>query len=322
MWYLNAEKLNVINQQLSDKVSQKFAQPIKARYFETSQLALYDVAQGLVQFLSHKPKVSVIRKGTSLFEGILGQFYRMQTPLIFKSESDSIETFVNQLDHEVNCTLWSSENEITGEIFLNQKQRQNYHQLLSSRRIFSIEIKSYINSEDLQILKENPYAVIIATGSIFNSDDCLVLHTDKLKTPFLVAQFQKNLSLVFDELDRKMTKFFFDQDHFFAQNAELGYLKNQTSDVLSLKDRVVYSFDKINAAYLVEQLSLSDNQAFAPSLLPVWLIESFQSWWAEAQSEKFIRGLLVLKLSPDTQKLLIDIKNENDKLTKVSSWII
>ena len=322
MWYLNSEKLNFINQKLSDKISQKFGQSVKVRYFESSQLALYDIAQGLIQFLSHKPKVSVIRKGTSLFEGLLGQFYRMQTPLIFKNESDSIENFVSQLDHEVNYTLWSSENEITGEIFINQKERLSYHQLLSSRRIYSIEIKSYVDAEDLKIIKENPYAVIVVTGSIFNSEDCIVLHSDKLKTPFLVAQFQKDLSTILNEIEQKMTKFFFEQVIPVTNSSEFQYFKDRPSEVLRLADRFVCCFDKCNASYFVEHFGFSEEQAFAPSQLPVWTIESLQNWWGGAQNQNLIRGLLVLKTNLELDKILTKIKNENDKLTKLSSWII
>lgn len=322
MWYLNSEKLNIINQHLSDIISQKFGQSVRARYFESSQMALYDVAHGLIQFLSHKPKVAVIRKGTSLFEGVLGQFYRMQTPLIFKSESDTIDSFINQLDHEVNCTLWSSENEIIGEVFLNQKQRQNYHQLLSSRRIYSIEIKSYIDSDDIKILKENPYAIIIATGSIFNSSDCIVLHSEKLKSPFLVAQFQKKLSEFLNEIDHRVNKFFFQPKELILNINEFHYFKQKSTQVSYLSDRLVSCFDKCNASYFVEHLGLSEDQAFAPSQLPIWVIESFQSWWVEAQDQNLIRGLLVLKVSFELNNILNEIKNENDKLTKQSSWII
>ena len=153
MNYLYAENYQALNEQLSEAVSEKYGQPLKVRAFENIMLAGYDLCFGLLQFLSHKPKVGSIPSGTSLQEYLLPHFYRLQTPLLFKKENENVVQYISQFDHEVNFVLWSSENEITGEITLSLSQRQEIHKALSAKRIFSIEVKSKFNAEDADVIK-------------------------------------------------------------------------------------------------------------------------------------------------------------------------
>ena len=323
MRYLNSENINTINHELTDLVSHYFnTQTVKTRYFENAQIALYDVIHGLLQFLSHKPKVSMIRKGTSLLEGVLGQFYRIQTPLIFKKDDESFENFAACLDHEVNFTIWSSENELTGEIFLSQQDRLKYHQTLSNRRIYSIEIKSYIEQGDVQILETNPYAIILVTGSIFNQSDCLVLHTEKLKTPYLIAHFQKDLSNVRDQLNSILQKFFIPQNNLSVVPDDICYFNLNKKVITHLNDRYVLYFSHSNGSYFFDHFNLNLELAISPSQFPVWVIDSFQNWCGGYSDEQHLRGLLVLKNGPDAEKLIQQIATENEKLTNSASWTI
>lgn len=43
-----------------------------------------------------------------------------------------------------------------------------------------------------------------------------------------------------------------------------------------------------------QYLGLNDTQAFAPPELPFWYLQFWNHWWKEAESEKLLKGLLVL----------------------------
>ena len=151
--YLLFENYQKTNKTLSDQIALLSQANLQAKVYVNSYMAVHDVCFGLIHFLAHKPKVSVIRLGSSLPESLLPHFYRLQTPISFKKENETNLQFLNSFDHEMNFTLWSAENEITGEILMSTASRQEIHKTLSAKRIYSIEIKSYFDDSDIETLK-------------------------------------------------------------------------------------------------------------------------------------------------------------------------
>ncbi|MES2801597.1 MAG: hypothetical protein V4654_03815 [Bdellovibrionota bacterium] len=323
MNYLYAENYQALNEQLSEAVSEKYGQPLKVRAFENVMLAGYDLCFGLLQFLSHRPKVGSIRSGTSLQEYLLPHFYRLQTPILFKKENENVAQYIAQFDHEVNFVLWSSENEITGEKILSLEQRQEIHNLLSAKRIFSIEVKSKFNAEDADVIKQFGYSVVIESGSAFEDEKCLIYHSDKLKTPTLIGHYQNNLQTAQSYLSAATgqkainTALLKEIDSF-----GLNYFSRFALKPATLQDRLVLCSKTVAGSALKAELNLKANEAFAPSELPSWIIEAIPAWWGEAKSVDLVMGLLIIDINAVSENTLQKITEIHDKLTKASTWSI
>lgn len=321
MDYLYAEHYHALNDQLSQTASAKFGHSLKVRAFENVMLAGYDLCFGLLQFLSHKPKVGLIRAGTSLQEYLLPQFYRLQTPLLFKKENENFVQYVTQFDHEVNFVLWSSENEITGEQILNLDQRQEIHKILAAKRIFSIEIKSRFNEQDANMIKDFAYTVIVESGSMFINEKAFIYHSEKLKTATLIGHYQNDLESCNSETASENINF----DLFKKiDDYSLNYFNQFSTRPMTLQDRVVLYSKTVAGSALKAELNLKKDEAFAPSELPSAIIETMQNWWPEAKSTDLIMGLLVidLKVFGYEAALLTKITEAHDKLSQASTWSI
>lgn len=327
MNYLSAENYQALNEKLTQSYSEKYGSSLKVRAFENMMLAGYDLCFGLLQFLSHKPKIGIIRSGTSLQEYLLPHFYRLQTPVTFKKENENSLQFISQFDHECNFVTWSAENEITGEIFLNYEKRLELHKGLSAKRIFSIEVKAYFNSEDVEILKQNPYAIIIETGTLFSKQSCLVFHSDKLKTPSLIGHYQNNLQSFQDNvLPVRMNSLSVNPaPAVILQSAEqslLNFFNRYAVKPDTLQDRLVLCSKTVAGTALREHLNLSLNQAFTPSDLPSWITETISAWWPEAKSSELMMGLVVIDLKSVGEISMQEIIKIHENLTSQSSWSI
>lgn len=323
MNYLNAENYQALNEKLSGSYSEKFGMALKVRAFENFMFAGYDLCFGLLQFLSHRPKVGIVRAGSSLQEYLLPHFYRLQTPLVFKKENENFVQFISQFDHEVNFVLWSSENEITGEIILSFEQRQEIHKSLAAKRIFSIEVKSKFTAQDTEFFKQSAYAVIIEAGTLFSKEQSLVFHSDKLKTPSLIGHYQNSLKSADDYLTEASSGVFGNAELLKpAEGFLLNFFNRYAVKPATLEDRLVLYSKSVAGTALKAELNLDSSQAFAPSELPSWVVDAIQVWWPEAKSSELMMGLLVIDLKVLNKISLQKIQDLHDSLTNLSTWSI
>ncbi len=262
---------------------------IKTRFYQTVQLATYDVCFSLLQFLSHRPKISIIRQGASIFESLIPIFLRQQTPIQFKSENQNAIQFLSEIDKETNFVLWSAENEITGEIIYSDSQCQEIHKSLSDQRIFSIQITQasrFLNKPE--ILKNN-YAIVIEAGGLFESNQTQIFFTEKLKAPTLIGGFQEN-------------KFHLTENKSLTTSleklSEHQYANLFQPSIKYLSDRQVLVFKKCSGQMLMQKLienkSINPNLIFAPSGLPTWVLDSFKNWWPESANSELILNMVVI----------------------------
>lgn len=320
MDYLLFENYQKTNKALSDQIALISQANLQAKVFVNSYMAVHDVCFGLVHFLAHKPKVSMIRQGSSLPESLLPHFYRLQTPISLKKDTETNLQFINSFDHEMNFTLWSAENEITGEILMSTASRQEIHKTLSAKRIYSIEIKSYFDENDIEIMKSNPYAILVIAGGLFHSGYSLVLATDKLKTPPLVGHFQEIKPDLCEGLIKARS--ISTTDIFFEKN-NLNYFSRFSTSLGYLNDRLVVYSKTVSGSALKSSLNLNDQEAFAASDLPSWVVEQFANWWPEARQKDLIRGLLVVARKASVNEAFIQkLEKHHDHLTEQSEWSI
>ncbi len=262
---------------------------IKTRFYQTVQLATYDVCFSLLQFLSHRPKIAILRQGSIVFESMIPIFLRQQTPIQFKSENQNAIQFLSEIDKETNFVLWSAENEITGEIIYSDSQCQEIHKSLSDQRIFSIQITQasrFLNKPE--ILKNN-YAIVIEAGGLFESNQTQIFFTEKLKAPTLIGGFQEN-------------KFHLTENKSLTTSlqklSEHQYANLFQPSIKYLSDRQVLVFKKCSGQMLMQKLienkSINPNLIFAPSGLPTWVLDSFKNWWPESANSELILNMVVI----------------------------
>lgn len=322
MNYLNAENYQALNEKLTQAYSEKHGMALKVRAFENLMLAGYDLCFGLLQFLSHRPKVGIVRSGSSLQEYLLPHFYRLQTPVIFKKDGENFAQFISQFDHECNFVTWSSENEITGEILLTSEQRQEIHKSLSAKRIFSIEVKAKFTNQDAEVIKQSAYSIIVEAGTLFLKEQCLVFHSDKLKTPSLIGHYQNNLKPAGDYLTYSSEASGNTALLKKSEESLLNFFNRYASKPATLQDRLVISSKTVAGTALRDHLKLNSDQAFAPSELPSWITDTIHAWWPEAKSSDLMMGLLVIDLKSLNENSMQQIEELHGQLTGLSTWSI
>ena len=283
-------------------------------------MAAYDVCFSLLQFLSHKPKIAIIRQGSSVFESLIPIFLRQQTPIQFKTVQQNTNQFLEEIDKETNFVIWSAENEITGEILYSQTVCEEIHKKLSEKRIFSIQVlQSSRRFNKIDILK-NQFAIILETSGLFEPTYSQTFFTDKLKAPTLVGSFQDpkfNLTKVSSETVVELKIF-----------AAFEYKNLFQASIDYLQDRKTFIFKDISAELLMQKLILQNavikNLIFAPSSLPTWTLETFKNWWPEAEKPVFILNTLVISnqaflLNPNLEAQILETY---EKIKKESTWAV
>ncbi len=277
------------------------------RLYQNPHLALFDVATSLQQFLSHRPKIAIIRNGSSVVESLVPQFLKNQTPIQFKSPQQNTIEFLETIDKETCFVLWASENEITGEAIYSPKDIEDIHSRLSQKRIFSVQIVLSA-FETNQAPKSWPYAILIKAPNIFmpvNAISSAVKFGEKFKAPSLIGNFQFQVSQ--------------------AQTVENT---GEKSDLHLSGKRFFTSLPGVSGSLIKSSLGLDDTQAFAPADLPTWVTEAWKNWWPEAERSEFLRGLIVLNLDrvvgkgfPSTEQEFQDLMAKHAQLARESmTW--
>ena len=290
----------------------------KARLYTTASLAVYDLVFSLIQFLSHKPKIGVVRKGHSVIEKMIPHFLRLQIPLQSPEIGQNIFTFLQTIDKETNFVLWSSENEITGEYLYSDADCLEIHKQLSAKRIFSIQIfNSKRNISHQEILKNN-YAVLVEGDDLFQQNPISYFYTDKFKAPPLIGPLQDIQGLM--QLVGNSEKASADLQSLHLQSlhqsdwekienqlSQCSYFKKFISPIGRTLDRFVFADNSLSGERLKQALvaqGVASADLFAASSLPTWQLDTWKNWWPEAENEKFIRGLLIV-----SEKAFVQNKN-------------
>ena len=216
--------------------------------------------------MSHKPKIGIIRSGSSVVESLISQLLKNQTPIQFKTAQQNMIEYIESIDKESCFVLWASENEITGESIYTEKDILEIHQRLSAKRIFSVQVRLNGFALDSEIFK-SAYAVCVDAPQIFSnpaSQISKIKFSDKFKAPSLIGAFQ------FGTIDLLLAA--------------------------THPSRKVYHFKTTTGSIVKSKMNWNSSQAFAPSDLPTWVVDTWKNWWPEAVSSDFLRGLMVVNL--------------------------
>ncbi len=288
------EKYFLLNRELSEKY---FNDIYKVRFYQNAALALYDIATGLQQFLAHKAHFAVVKNGSSLIESLSPIWIRNANPLQVKNETQNWLEFIETLHPETNFVIWASENEITGEVLVDAEKSQEIHQLLSHKRIYSIQICHRADTNE----KIFPYAIKILRPSLFAEGPSLVIHADRFKVNTQVGYFQNTLhepsdiSGFFSSAKQSERAEIVNFERKVAQSKNV-YFNRFVETTSHMNDRLVLNYSQINGFAAQQALGLSNQHCFAPSQYPFWILQLWKNWWKEAENEVFLRGLIVISL--------------------------
>ena len=268
------------------------------REYLNSHLALYDVVFSLHQFLSHKEKIGVIRRGSSVCESLISQFLKQQIPIQYKDEKQNTFEYIEAIDRETNFVVWASENEVTAENIFSDKDCLDIHAKLSAKRIFSIQIMLPSRSLPHDEIFKNQYAVVVDAADLFARKKSNIYFTEKLKAPSLIGPLQ------------------YIESEGFADKAERKIWP----------DRKLFSFHGVSGfavkQVLLQTLNLPAVDIFSPAELPSWITESWKNWWADGAQSDYLLGLLVISnkcfhLVPDLEIKIIEIAKQ---LENKANW--
>jgi len=310
-------------QKLNETVSHDlFHQKLNLRIYQSPSLAAFDITLGLQQFLSHKPQIGICKNGSSLIENLTPQWLRTQTGIQAKQPNHSWYEFIESLNPETCFVIWASENEVTGEIIVQEKQALEIHQMLAKKRIFSIQI---CHEENFNLTHLTPYSVIVSRTQLFMAHSSVAVFGEKFKAPTLIGYLQ-NLN----ELDAMLS------ENFFKKNADVKDIETRFSDKRifyyqqfanipsRINDRIVLYFPDIAGSALQEFLNLPASLCFTASQIPFWILDLWKNWWKEAESEKLIRGLVVISTQAfrDDVQLVEKIENAVAQIRQSSVWSV
>lgn len=313
------EKYFYLNRELSEKY---FNDLYKVRFYQNPALALYDIATGLQQFLAHKAYFAVAKNGSSLIESLSPIWIRNANPLQIKTDSQNWLEFIETLNPETNFVIWASENEITGEILVDSEKALEIHELLSNKKIYSIQICHHVDASQ----KIFPYAIKILRPSIFDDGASLVVYGDRFKVNTQMGHFQNTehdslqLSSFFEKPDLRASDEVKTFEQQVAQSKNV-YFSRFVETTHHMSDRLVLNYSQVNGFAIQQALNLSDKQCFAPSKYPFWILQLWKNWWKEAENEIFIRGLVVLSLHALRQdsRLIEQLNHQVDEFQRLGS---
>ncbi|MBY0553885.1 hypothetical protein K2P97_05095 [bacterium] len=284
--YLRAEKYFKLNKYNSE---QYFGSQCSTRLYQNFEMAIYDITASQLQFMSHKNYIGVVKNGCSLLETLNKNWQRQSLNIQLKNKSQQWFEFIETLNTDTNFVVWSSENEITGEVILDENLSYEIHERLSKKRIFSIQVTHTFNAEKLKALPT--HAVLIIRNNIFYDGPVLVISTDKYKASSLIGEYQNlsaELNLHNYLQSAKQVK------AVNADNVKNSYFSKFANPCFRLNDRIVLLFDEINASAIKEDLQLPDQYYFCTSEIPFWVLDLFKNWWEDAENENLLRGLMVI----------------------------
>lgn len=275
-----------ITEQLNSYLSKKYGMgKYSVRAYQNLWLNLYDICASLQIHFTHKNQIGLVRNGFFLSEQLNKIWLKQLVPIQYKLPTQSWIEYIHALKAETNFVLWSSENEVTGEVLVSEHECNEIHEELSKKKIFSIQITHKLNMQMLS----HPFAILIVRESFFKDGASVVCHTDKFRAAQILIDYQ-NLpeKKLFDNLIEmaqqvRVTK---ESSYSYAYFNKFSFFQGH------LADRYVFHFPDANATAVKENLSFS-GEYFCPAELPFWTLDLFKNWWPEAENESFLRGLMV-----------------------------
>lgn len=320
-------------ERLNDAVKQELSLEAEAsvRVFTDLSAAVFEIAQGTAQFMSHKKAVGWIKGQTPVFDFLLPHFYKeayeiQQISHSLLQNEEALKTWAQDLKRDTAFILFAEDHPITGEIypFADELDR-----LLNEKRIPSFRISHRSHFEQKNQIR--PYTVRICA---FAANLAVAVCGERFRSPALVASFQWwNKAEVIERLQESRQRYVSSPE--LVQGFEKAvsveaklWFQNSAS---RLWDRAVAIFPDVNGEALLRQiagklnLAAGENQerlpldttnlCYRPSARP------YHGWWEPYPGDDVLSGLMIFSadilVTKDFAKLVL---SSYEEVKSLQSW--
>lgn len=312
------------------KKSLSFPEGIQVRVFSDLASAVFEIAQGTAQFLSHKKSMAGIKGQTPAFEFLLPYFYKEAYEIQQISHQNlrqegRLKEWAANLKRETCFVIYAEDHPVTGEIF---PFTDELDQILNERRIFSFRISHALHFH--QALEVRPYSARLCA---YAPDLALAILGDRFRSPALVAPRQQ-----------------WDGEKILAQIADARKNAWQSRDLIldfekevsaaatpwfadpavpRLWDRSALVFSEVSAEPLLRlifrKLGLSDEAGWqkmdTTNLCRQGAVRLYQSWWEPLPSDDTLASLVLFSAdilrTKDFAKLVL---SSYEEIKSQQSW--
>lgn len=313
-------------EKLNDQLKIQFSLPAEntAKIYKGMAHAVFEIAQGTAQFLSHKRSLGVVKGQTPYFDSLLPYFYKE----VFAVQSISHlalsdpEAWVNGLKKDTVFVLFSEDHPVTGELY----SYDHLDELLNEKKIYSFRISHFRHFYEKVSLR--PYSVRMC---YLNNDFTVAFCGERYKTsPLMAPQMSWSSSECLDAIHKI---------HFSPQNQNsVESFEQSFSEIAKpwftkptprLFERALLRFPEVNGEALLQRLF--DHLQVDPSKyyktmdttnLCRWHhFKTFSGWWEPKPSTEDLESLLIIDsdwlASKDFAKL---VKTTYEEIKAEQSW--
>ena len=314
-------------ERLNDQLKIQFALPAdhSAKIYKGMAHAVFEVAQGTAQFLSHRRSLGVIKGQTPYFDSLLPYFFKEAygVQAINHLDLKDPEAWIAALKKDTSFVLLAEDHPVTGELY----DYDRIDELLNEKKIFCFRISHFKHLYEKNPVR--PYSVRIC---FLNNDCAVAVCGERYKSPPLMApQMNWNPAQVIQQISRihtshqdKMQVEAFEDS--FRELAEPWFKSKSTP---RLYDRVLLKFTDVSGELMLQRLF--DTLNVDPSLyyetidttnLCRWNhFKTFAGWWEPIPSAEDLSALVVIDsgwiVTKDFAKIL---KSTYEEIRSEQNW--
>lgn len=301
---------------------------LRARSFQGLVHAVFEIAQGTAQFMSHKKAVGFILGQTPAFENLLPYYYKetYEVQVLSHLKLDNVKEWVDGLKKDTCFVIHSEDHPVTGELY---PFTEELDKLLNEKRIYSFRVSHfqhfYANSD------VRPYTVRLCS---FAADAAVAVLGERFRSPALLAQ---NMNWDLEAFVKKVTEARSLRqvnpllvEHFEKAVATVAppYFK---PGALRIFDRAVCVFPDVSAeavaTLLIQKSGLTPEEGWeklSSTNMCHWsVVKMFRHWWEPSPSLEQLRGLLIVGMdflnTKDFANLVI---SSYEEIKEQQSWSV
>lgn len=315
-------------EELNDHLASHLALPprIRAKAFYGLFQAVYEISQSTSQFMSHKKAIAVVQGQTSVFEGLLGYYYKETYDVQARSHLQiaDVKEWVDSLKKDTCFVLFSEDHPVTGELypFADELDR-----LLNEKRIFSFRVshaRHFYESVEIR-----PYTVRLCS---YGEAAAVAVIGERFRSPSMMAQnmgwraadFLQDLQEA--RRDRRLLPQLIERFEEEVVSVAAPYF---APTVARLADRAVCVFPDVSAEALAQKIfkglgipsEVGWTKLSTTNMCHWSVIKMFSHWWEPTPKAETLRGLLIvgpeLLETKDFAKLVI---SSYEEIKAQQSW--
>lgn len=288
--------------------------------------ALYEVAQGTAQFMTHKKSVAFVSGQTPLAALILPYYYKETYDVrLIPSEDlqrseEALTEFVGSLKADTAFVLVSEDHPVTGRRF---PFVDRLNELLNAKRILTIRISHFAHHYDVQEVL--PYSVRLCSWGTHQS---IAILGERFRSPALFShgvrwnkegyllKVRETLKGLEPESKNLILNF---ESQATRWGADAYYHENDSR----VFDRAVLVFPNLNSQYLSQLLeeALPNQKILSSSLCALNMTLSAMQWWQPQPSVDELRGMLLFSPTALKNPELARVLEESVKQIRAEqSW--